>query len=158
MPVIRIDYLEAHKGVIPTLARWHFEQWGRIHPSMSIEDKCRWLEQRCGRWQIPTAFIAFMDDKPSGFACLVEHDLETEMDLSPWLASVLVATELRGRGIGSALSERVVEEARALRFSSVYLFTPDKEQFYERLGWRIFDYDEHKRFGRIAIMVRHLAT
>lgn len=40
-----------------------------------------------------------------------------------------------GRGIGSALSERATEEACALGFSELYLFTFSKQSFYARLGW-----------------------
>ncbi len=70
-----------------------------------------------------------------GMACLVERDLESLGHLSPWLASVLVAPDYRGQGIGSALSERATQEAYVLGFERAYLFTFDMPSFYRRLGW-----------------------
>jgi N-acetylglutamate synthase-like GNAT family acetyltransferase len=52
--------------------------------------------------------------------------MDTRLDLAPWLASVLVAPAYRRRGVGSALAERVVEEARALAVETLYLYTYDK--------------------------------
>ena len=53
----------------------------------------------------------------------------------PWLASVYVVPERRGRAIGSMLVERVVEEAWAVGFPVIHLFTPDRQSFYLRMGW-----------------------
>ena len=35
--------------------------------------------------------------------------------------------------------QRVVQEARALGFDTLHLFTPDKEAFYARLGWSVLE-------------------
>ena len=102
--------------------------------SITIEDRIALFKQRAGRKQIPTAFVALLEGKITGFACLVAHDMETRKDLSPWLASVLVAPEYRSRGVGTSLSLRVVQEARSLEIETLYLLTFDKEKFYERLG------------------------
>jgi N-acetylglutamate synthase-like GNAT family acetyltransferase len=70
---------------------------------------------------------------------------------------VLVAADYRGRGIGSALSNRVVAEARVLAFPNLYLVTFDKTSFYERLGWNRLEQTEF--LGRPAtIMVHDLGT
>jgi N-acetylglutamate synthase-like GNAT family acetyltransferase len=98
-----------------------------------------------------------MGDQPAGFASLLEHDMETRMELSPWLASVLVAAAYRGQGIGSALSERVVEEARNLGVSELYLFTFDREDFYARMGWVLREQTKYLG-GQVSVMVRRLAA
>ena len=139
------------------LARWHHEEWATRTPHLSLEDRIARFEARASRNQIPTAFAAVLDSRVVGVACLVEHDMDTRKDLTPWLASVLVAPSYRGRGIGSALSERAVEEARALDVSRLFLFTFDKQSFYSRLGWSAVEQMEY--LGAPAtIMVRGLAT
>jgi N-acetylglutamate synthase-like GNAT family acetyltransferase len=63
--------------------------------------------------------------------------MEIRPDLEPWLASVFVDPEERGRGIGSQLVEFIMLQARERRFTRLYLFTPDRQTFYQRLGWRL---------------------
>jgi GNAT superfamily N-acetyltransferase len=57
------------------------------------------------------------------------------------LAHVAVRRERRGRGVGAALVERFVEQARARRVSTVRLVTRVGEEgaggFYAQLGWHL---------------------
>lgn len=99
----------------------------------------------------PFAAVALSDSKPVGVACLVEHDMVTRKDLSPWLASVFVPPEHRGKGIGTALTRRIMDEAKALDVGTLYLFTPDRETFYSRLGWTVLERTEYRR-EQIVIM------
>ena len=62
--------------------------------------------------------------------------MDTKQELSPWLASVFVSPENRSRGIGSELVIQVMNQARDAGIKTLYLFTPDKEHFYIRLGWQ----------------------
>jgi N-acetylglutamate synthase-like GNAT family acetyltransferase len=48
---------------------------------------------------------------------------------------VFVRRSFRRRGIASALCEVVVDKARGLGFERLYLFTPDQQALYARLGW-----------------------
>ena len=132
---VNIEYLADHADAIPILAQWHHEEWQAVTPHLTIADRIAGFRSRMSRMQVPTGFVAVVDEVVVGMACLVAHDMETRQALTPWLATVLVAREYRGRGIGSELSERVVFEARALRFPRLYLVTFDKASFYRRLGW-----------------------
>ncbi len=154
--VIRIEYLLDHLEAIPTLARWHEQEWTSRTLGMSFEERVRRLQERVGRRQIPTVVVALLDENVVGFACLEEHDMSTRLDLSPWLASVLVAPLCRGGGIGTALSERIVEEARALGVPDLFLYTYDKQPFYARLGWTVLERVEY-RGEDVTIMRRNLA-
>jgi N-acetylglutamate synthase-like GNAT family acetyltransferase len=95
------------------------------------------------RLEVPTGFVALIDEVVAGMACLVAHDMDTRPELTPWLATVLVAPQYRGRGIGSALSQRVVAEGCALAFQRMYLVTFDKASFYARLGWHNLEQTEY---------------
>jgi N-acetylglutamate synthase-like GNAT family acetyltransferase len=81
--------------------------------------------------------------------------MDTRPKLSPWLASVYVAAEHRCQGIGSALVRRVVEEAAALDVQRLYLFTPDQERFYARLGWSVIERCTYRGYPQV-VMVMHL--
>ena len=67
--------------------------------------------------------------------------METRNHLTPWLASVVVRPASRGQGIGSVLVRDVMQMAAVQGWESIYLVTPDAEQFYARLGWSIFEED-----------------
>ena len=77
--------------------------------------------------------------------------------LSPWLASVYVAPPHRRQGIGSALIQRIAQEAAALRFERMYLFTPDQERLYTRLGWTVIDRTTYRGYVQV-VMAIHLPT
>ncbi len=79
------------------------------------------------------------------------------MDLTPWLAGLYVAPEHRREGIGSALVARVVGEARGLGLHRLYLYTPDQECFYARLGWWVVDKCEH-RGESVVVMALQVAA
>lgn len=137
MKELQIGYLADHQDFIPTLAKWHHQEWAYLRPDESIEARTTRLRGCCGHREIPTVVIAFMGDALFGSAMLVAHDMDTRMNLSPWLAGVFVSPERRGRGLGAALVHRVIKEARGLGIERLYLYTPGAEQFYARRGWLV---------------------
>jgi hypothetical protein len=52
--------------------------------------------------------MAFIEGALFGSAMLIAHDMDTRMELSPWLAGVFVAPKRRGCGVGAALVRRVI--------------------------------------------------
>jgi GNAT superfamily N-acetyltransferase len=132
---MKIGYLADHREHIPRLAGWLHAQWGYLHENDSVERRAARLELRATRGGVPVTFVAVDGETLLGSASLVDDDLETRPELTPWLASVYVAPEHRGRGVASALVQRVVEEARGSGVDRLYLWTTDQERLYARLGW-----------------------
>jgi len=153
-PVFRIEYLADHPSFLPSLAQWHHAQWSYLDVGVSLEQRLAAL-QKHGKAQVPTTVIALSGSRLLGSASLIAHDMDTYPELSPWLASVYVAPEYRRRGIGSALVQRIVAQARALGFEHLYLFTPDKEHFYARLGWSVLERTMYRGYAQV-VMVLHL--
>jgi GNAT superfamily N-acetyltransferase len=148
---VRIEYLAENAALIPTLARWHYEEWSYLNPGSSIEHYIARLQSHLGRRRIPTTFVALSGGILMGSASLVAHDMETRVDLSPWLASVYVSPAYRSRGVGSALVHRIIKEAQALDVETLYLFTPDRKGFYVRLGWSAVERTEYRGY-QVVIM------
>lgn len=73
----------------------------------------------------------------------------------PWLASVFVVPEWRGKGIASALVKRVEAEAAAHGFERIYLYTPDQQALYRRLGWQDREDVEYRK-EHVTVMERQL--
>jgi predicted N-acetyltransferase YhbS len=148
---MHIDYLADHPEFIPTLAHWHHEQWNYLCPGDSVERRIESLHAHLERGQIPVTFVAVSGQAVLGSASLIAHDMDTRMDLSPWLASVYVASEHRRAGIGTALVRRVIREAETLDIPALHLFTPDKESFYARLGWSVIERPEYRGYPQVVM-------
>jgi N-acetylglutamate synthase-like GNAT family acetyltransferase len=148
---VRIEYLGDNAALIPTLAQWHYKEWSHFNPDRSIEQYIARLQSHQGRKQIPTTFVALSGGILMGCSSLVAYDMDIHMELSPWLASLYVVPIYRSRGVGSALVHRVIKEAVALGVETLYLFTPDREGFYIRLGWSTVERSEYRGY-EVAIM------
>ena len=79
----QIAPLSEQKQFIPTLATWHFDQWGQFRPGATRQFYLDRLEEHTGHDTIPTTFVAHEGEKVIGSASLVHHDLDARTDLSP---------------------------------------------------------------------------
>jgi len=136
---------------IPTLADWHHNEWGYLNPDGSVQNRIEKMQSYLGIGLIPITFIAKEQSRLAGSAAIVKHDMDTKLELSPWLASVFVAPEYRQKGIGTKLVLHAMEKAKDVGVTTLYLFTPNKEHFYKELGWATFS-EELYRGQEVAIM------
>jgi len=111
---MHIGYLADHLTHVPIVAQWIHAQWGYMNPEKTLGQRMEKLKKGATRGGIPTTIVAFYADSLAGTASLVKHDMETHRELMPWLASVYVAQEYRNQGIGSALVQQIIKEARIL--------------------------------------------
>ena len=157
---VTIEYLADRREFIPTVAHWLHQEWGHLRPNQRLDDRVARVERACGHHKIPTTFVAVDDGaQPVGCASLVEHDMLTRPELSPWLAGVFVPREHRGRGIGAALVERVVQEARSLEVPRLYLYTPGAGALYLRLGWSVVERTFYRElWGETPVTIMEFAT
>src|SRR5262249_44722082 len=133
--VMRIGYLADHMHFAPKLADWHSREWADHLPGWTPAEAEAELRTHMGQRQVPTTLVAIEDGQILGSASLLVSDLVDWDYLSPWVASVFVAPEHRGRGLGRMLVERAVLESAALDIATVYLYTAGQVEFYRRLGW-----------------------
>jgi len=148
---MQIGYLADHQDFIPTLALWHHQEWAYLRPGDSVEARITRLRGYCDRREMPIVVIAFAEDQLLGSAMLVAHDMDTRMDLSPWLAGVFVSPDHRQQGIGTTLVQRIIDDARALGVKRLHLYTPDKEQFYARRGWALVERTNYREIGVVVM-------
>lgn len=133
---MEIRYLDDDPGVVSTIAGWIFSEWGHLVPGRSLQTAHQKVRQAAGRTEVPLTLVGFENGQPVGTASIDSEDMDTHPELTPWMASVYVAPAMRGRGIGTALCRRVKEELLRLGIGRAYLFTPDQEKLYQRLGWK----------------------
>jgi predicted N-acetyltransferase YhbS len=131
-----IRLLSDRPDLVRTVSGWIFGEWGHLTPGSSLEKVETRFQTHMNRKSIPLTLIAFEGQTPVGTASLVMYDIRTREDLSPWLAGVYVLPEYRTGGIGTRLVQEAEAKAMLLHIRRLYLFTPDREGFYARLGWQ----------------------
>jgi len=142
-----IEYLADHPEALPILAEWQHAEWGYVRPGDTAEKRAVRLQGWSNRDRIPLTVVALEGNEVLGSASLIEHDMETRMELTPWLAGVFVGEPYRRRGIGAQLVRRIMDETRKLKVPLLYLYTVHSERFYAALGWKLMErttYREHK--------------
>lgn len=156
MPTLRLDYLADHPDLVPILAEWHHRQWSYLAHSATLGQRIARLRQH-GRGQLPTSFVALLDDAPVGSAALIANDMTDQETLSPWLANVYVVPTARRHGIGAALVRRAAQEAFVLGYHDLYLYTEDQAHFYTGLGWETIDQRSYRGY-LMTVMALQLDT
>ena len=133
-----IQCLSEQPGFLETLAGWHHAQWGFLNPGKTLEERLAEMQRHLEGRPIPRTFTA-VDGTLLGSASIIQHDMDTRMQWTPWLASVYVAPEHREQGVGGRLVRHVMEYANRIGVARLYLFTPDREAFYLKLGWSVLE-------------------
>lgn len=134
---MKIEYLAEHKDIIPTLARWTYEEWSYLHPERTLSEVERLISERSNRKHIPIALVAIDKGKVIGMAELKTSDFKGRPDLSPWLAGLYVDIPHRRKGVGTKLVQEIEKLAARLGASNLYLITDDAEKFYSELNWSV---------------------
>lgn len=135
-PDLHLARIGVHSPHVTTLAGWAHAEWGHQHPGRDLAAAIGHFRVDCGPAGVPSVFAALAGERPVGMASLVVDDMSDRRELTPWLASVYVLPEWRGHGIASRLVRRVEAEARVHGVGRLFLYTPDQQALYRRLGWR----------------------
>jgi N-acetylglutamate synthase-like GNAT family acetyltransferase len=148
---MKIEYLADYPDALPILAEWQHREWGHLRAGDNLEKRRARLEGYSNRDRIPLTVVALEGSEVLGSASLVSHDMETRMELTPWLASVFVGEPYRRRGIGAELVRRIMAEAGKLDVPLLYLYTVHSEKFYAALGWTLLERTNYRE-QKVVIM------
>ncbi|GEN27204.1 N-acetyltransferase GCN5 [Halovibrio variabilis] len=152
---IILKRLRADDSIGAVVAGWTFAAWGHLHPGLTLEQAIERTKANCGQAGVPSIFVAMQGETPIGTASLIADDMSIRREFTPWLASVFVVPEWRGQGIASALVRQVETEATAKGLERFYLYTPDQQSLYRRLGWQELESLEY-RGETVTVMSRQL--
>lgn len=126
---------------IPTLAVFFLAEWEPYYGPDGPGDAEADLTECLNREHLPIAFVARgADGTVIGTAALKEESVSSHPHLGPWLAALVVAPEHRGKGVASALAERIEQTARDLGFARIYTaMSHDELNVLHRPEWRPLD-------------------
>ena len=130
---VEIVTIADHPELIPGIARWLWEEWGRAK-GRTLEATVARIGSRTARIGLEQCVVLLDAGVPAGTASLVHDDLDDRPDLTPWLASVYVAPPFRGRSHSVRLV-RAIERLAAATVPSLWLQTSTAAGLYARLGW-----------------------
>ena len=135
MKELQIVNLADHPQYADEFSRLTWEWWGKKE-GRPIEEIQYRTKHSLGKNDIPQVIIALLEKELAGFVSLWDNDFSNRQDLRPWLASLYVKEEHRGKGIGTALQKRAIELVKQFGYKKLYLRT-DEENYYERTGWKL---------------------
>ncbi|MGX9242335.1 GNAT family N-acetyltransferase [Pantoea dispersa] len=69
-------------------------------------------------------------------ASTILYELDDISERQFWMGEVLTAAAHRGKGVASALVQRLIAEARQRDMAALWLYTPDQQALYRRYGWQ----------------------
>ena len=142
---MRILDLKDQPQHLTLLAEWHHRQWVGLNPGRSLQQRCQEMQAYLSAELIPSTFIAVAGDTVLGSAALIDCDMDTHPEWTPWLASVFVAPAYRRQGIATRLIEHCCHQAQAAGIAQLYLFTPDQADFYLARGWQILGVEDYRQ-------------
>jgi len=149
---LEVKYLADHPELVHVLSTWFHDEWGKTNPSLTVEGIERQVQERLNRDKFPLCLVAFAKSKPVATATLKIREMEIYPHLEHWLGNVYVLPEYRNQGVGSQITEAAAGTARSLGVNTLYLYTRDREHFYQRLGWELMEQAEYR--GRMAFVMK----
>jgi len=150
---MKIVALSEQPHLAPSVAEWLLDEFRHAGGPSYEQQVTDLLAQQAPE----ETFVLFDVDVPVGTASLVVSDLPSRPDLTPWLASVLVRPQFRGRGYSTPLVKHV-EQAAAASTEVLWLYTWSAEPVYARLGWERAGLERDTgRNIEVVLMRRHLS-
>jgi predicted N-acetyltransferase YhbS len=141
---LQIVPLVEHPELVDQVAAWGFAEWGHLNPGQTLQSRTARIRETMNIDRVPIVLVARDDAGPMvGTASLLFDDLEGD-PRNPWLASVFVPAEQRGKGIAAALVAAIEDAARRLGYPTLYLYTTSAARLYARLGWRALERREYR--------------
>jgi GNAT superfamily N-acetyltransferase len=141
---LRIVPLVERPELVDQVAAWGFAEWGHLNPGQTLLSRTVEIREGMNVDRVPIVLVA-LDDAGAmlGTASLLFDDLEGD-PRNPWLASVFVPVECRGKGVASALVTAIEAAARRLGYSTLYLYTTSASRLYAGLGWRALEQRDYR--------------
>jgi predicted N-acetyltransferase YhbS len=122
----------------PVLASAHAQEWGHLYQNWNLQTALADFEREKAGSDLPTTWVIHQTSgTPIGSISLVKDDLPGHPNLNPWLASLYVFPEFRGRGLGRLLVQQALDFLRQQKYPHAYLFTEDQVPFFSKFGFSV---------------------
>ncbi len=138
--MMQLKYLAHHKSLLPTVAKWYFEEWGYLDAAKTLEKSVQNLQIYLNTDKIPLMLLAIGEGELMGVAQLKFHEMSIYPTKTHWLGGVYVAEEYRGKGVARQIILKLIAIAKNLNVKTLYLQTERLDGgLYGRMGWKAIE-------------------
>lgn len=132
-------HLKDRPDLLPILAEWCGLEWAHLYENWDADTSRREFEASRSDGKLPITLIALEGGELLGTVSLLRNDLPGREDLNPWLASLLVLPEHRGKKVATFLIQQAEELLRRLNYPEAFLFTEAASGLFQKLGWEPYE-------------------
>jgi len=119
---------------IDTVANWTWNEFCKVdRPTVTLDQTKAKLKSQT-QTSIPHTYVAVVDNKPVGTIAYYDNNLQGSL-LTPWMGSLYVDPQMRGKSIARALILHIRMRAKREGYDTLYLRTEHTSKYYEKLGW-----------------------
>lgn len=148
---VSIARLSQHLELVPLVASWLRSEWpfwyGQSGDGNADSDALAYARPEAS---VPLGIVAFNAGIPVGFGALKNEGVPPGSERRPWVGAGYVVPELRSQGIGAAILQALLREAKAMGYTTLYCGTSTASSLLEREGWHRLEVVPH---GEVQVVV-----
>ena len=141
----QFNRLDAHSPHIDTVVEWIITEWPEESP---VEVRQMLLDDS----NCPPTLIALANEEPVATLAFKYHPPANSDTDELWINVLYVNSDWRRCSIGSRLVHEAIARAADHGQKQLFVFT-NLPQFYERLGWQRFSFNEAKQMHVLNIHI-----
>jgi len=133
---MKFEYLADNKNLLPTIAKWYFEEWGHMDKENTLDKEMERLQVYLNKDSLPLILLAIEDGELLGAAQLKYHEMSIYPNKEHWLGGVYVSKKHRGKGIAKKIIQELIIITQKLNIQTLYLQTENLTGgLYRQMGW-----------------------
>lgn len=107
------------------VAGWYYNKWGRKHKDLSLQRIAAKLTRSDNREQVPLLMLARHQNQIVAAGELKWREMPQFEQYPVWIGGIYVDKAWRGQGIAGHLVAALIEKAKSLGITELYLQTED---------------------------------
>lgn len=134
-PKISLTFLDPGEPLAEELAARHAGEWAHLYTGWDAGVALRDFRGHRTDGSLPATLVLREGGEFAGSVSVVFGDCEARRDLDPWLASLHVMPEHRGRGHARRLVLAAVDLAARSNVEMLHVFTEGADGLFEKCGF-----------------------
>lgn len=138
MSHVSITLLDGRDPLTEELAKRHAAAWGYLYTDWDSAKALAEFRPQKTDGSLPATLVLREDEQVAGSVSLLYGDCEACTGLDPWLGSLYVFSEFRGRGHAGRLIEAAIHFAENAGEKELYVFTESASELFRCHGFEAF--------------------
>ena len=134
-----ISHLADVPFFLDELAELHAAEWKHLYADWDVQAALSEFLNQKADGSLPATLVLHEGIELVGSVSVVFGDCPARLDLDPWIASLYVVPQRRGRGHGLELVQAAIDFAAAAGVKRLHVFTESAEKLFQRCGFEILE-------------------